>query len=394
MSFPTSMDEIANMSDEEILAINMSTAPEPEEPVTEDDVPAEPDTDPVVQEDEDQSEVNEDNQEEQSSEEDPNNEPDTDQPDVPGSEEGNSVKEDTGKEPKEAPSLSDEDFRKFIMAPLRHNKRDIHIKSVEEARDLMSKGLGFGKRMQELAPHMKSIKMLTDNGINDPNELAYLIDLHNKNPEAIKKLLKDSEFDTLEFNPEDQQDYRPQTRVVSDQETQFQTVINDIRDNVDGGVELLQSINSSWDSASVDQLAASPQTLYQLSQNRQSGAYDIIMGEYERLKALGQIPANTPVLQAYVSIGNRIRDNEGFESYLTEEQITAIRQRQGTYTPSVAPQPIPVARRVATPKPNVANSDKARAAASSAKPTNTQTNNVTIESIANMSDADFIKRFG
>ena len=45
--------------------------------------------------------------------------------------------------------------------------------------------------------------MLENAGITDENQLAYLIDLSNKNPQAIQKLVKDSGIDPLDMTYRD-----------------------------------------------------------------------------------------------------------------------------------------------------------------------------------------------
>lgn len=80
-----------------------------------------------------------------------------------------------------------------IMAPFKANGMDMQAKSVEDAIQLMQMGAGFHKKMAALKPAMRQMKLLEKHGLLDDEKLNYLIDLSNKNPEAIKQLLKDSQ---------------------------------------------------------------------------------------------------------------------------------------------------------------------------------------------------------
>lgn len=392
MPLPT-MQELANMSDAEVAAYTfVSEEPEAviEEPITEvidEPVVEEPAIVVETSEEEEQPEVPVVEEPVVNAE---SEEPklDADGNPIPGSEPAVVVPASVAAE------LTDTDFRKAIMAPLKANKRDIEIRSVDEARTLMSKGANYGRKMQILAPHLKTIKMLEDNGIQNEQELAFLIDLRNKNPGAIQKLLKDSQFDTLAFNPEDNVDYTPQTPVVTDRAVQFNSAVEDLLDNHETGRELLSSIQGNWDAQSVEALADNTQTLYDLNQHKASGVYDVIMSEMDRQKALGTIPAHLTTMQAYTIIGDHIRDNEGFDAHLTPEQIERITKRtmQNPAPAAMVTQRQPVATRVAVPRPSVQNNDKARAAASTTKSTAKQPT-LSVAAVAKLSDDEFMKQF-
>jgi hypothetical protein len=99
-----------------------------------------------------------------------------------------------------------EDFYAQVMKPFKANGRTIELKTPEEVIRLMQMGAGFGRKIQDLQPHLKTVRMLEKNDLLDPERLSFLIDINNKNPEAIKKLIKDSGIDPLDFNNEDNVD--------------------------------------------------------------------------------------------------------------------------------------------------------------------------------------------
>lgn len=318
-------------------------------------------------------------------------------PVAPAEGEGQEVQQPAKPAPKQAEQPAEvtaEDFRSAILAPLRANKRDIQINSVDEARKLMAKGANYGLKMQQLAPHLKTLQMLENNGIQSAEELAYLIDLRNKNPEAIQKLLKDSQFDTLGFDPEAQVDYSPKTAIVTDRDAVFAEAVNDIVTTTESGPALIQSLNN-WDVKSQEFLADNTARLYDLNQHKESGIFDVIMTEVHKQRAVGNIPQDMTDIEAYTRIGDHIRDNEGFESHLTPEQIAAQQQRmrlRQAHRAQTQPARQPVARRVAVPKPTTQNNDKARAAASTARATAKQPS-IGLDDLSKMSDDEFMKSF-
>ena len=97
-------------------------------------------------------------------------------------------------------SVDYEAFYKKVMAPFKANGKMITLRSPEEAIQLMQQGANFTKKMQAIAPHRKLLIMLENNGLLDESKINYLIDLDKKNPEAIKKLVKDAGIDPKDID--------------------------------------------------------------------------------------------------------------------------------------------------------------------------------------------------
>lgn len=283
--------------------------------------------------------------------------------------------EDKNKEKVETP-----DYRAFyekIMAPLRANGKNIELKSPEEAVQLMQMGANYTRKMQAIAPHRKVLLMLENNGLLDEGKLSFLIDIEKKNPEAIKKLLKDSGIDPLEIDTGAESTYRGGNHRVSDEEASFRAVLDDVS-SIPEGRETLKLINTQWDQASKEILWKQPEVMSLIHQQRESGIYDTILTELERQRALGHIPSTVPFLQAYKKIGDDLAEAGAFNHLVKKEE------------PEAKPQPSPVATRKATPKPAVKNGDKADAAS----PTRAQTRKA--ETVVNplaLSDEEFEKQF-
>ena len=69
----------------------------------------------------------------------------------------------------------EEDWKELFEKPIRANNMDHMIRSVEDAKKLIQKGLGYGGAMAELKPFRRVQKMLENNNLLDESELSYLI---------------------------------------------------------------------------------------------------------------------------------------------------------------------------------------------------------------------------
>lgn len=288
----------------------------------------------------------------------------------------------------EVPAEQKPDLQKFYEAvtqPIKANGKTIEIKSPEDAVRLMQMGAGFNRKMQDIQPHLKTLRFMEQNNLLnvDQSELAFLVDLRNKNPDAIKKLVKDAGIDPLDFNNEEEVKYQTNIPQVTDQQVVFREAIDNLMVE-EAGRETV-AIANTWDAQSHQVLMDTPELLNVIHEQRQLGIYDRIVAEMDRQKALNRIPASTPFLAAYKQVGDHLRDINGFADLIQKQDRSANEQ--------VAPTPPPqiVDKRVAAPKPSVTNNDKANAAAA------TRTTPKTAAPLVNplaMSDEDFAKQYG
>lgn len=262
-----------------------------------------------------------------------------------------------------------------LMAPFKANGKMITPRSPEEAISLMQMGANYTRKMQELQPYRKVMLMLQNNGLMDEEKLSFLIDLDKKNPEAIKKLLKDSGTDPLDFNPEEEINYQGGNYRVTDTEADFATEIDDLKSTQEGQATL-GVISSTWDAASKDALYQNRGLLHTIHEQRENGIYDTIANEVNRLQMLGQIPVGTPFIQAYNYVGNLLAQQGAFNQVAKPEPVQAVK-------PVVQP-----VVRVAQPKQTLANNEQAKAASLNRAATRKAT---PIVNPLAMSDEDFAK---
>lgn len=242
-----------------------------------------------------------------------------------------------------------------LMAPFKANGKMITPQSPEEAISLMQMGANYTRKMQELQPYRKVMLMLQNNGLMDEGKLSYLIDLDKKNPDAIKKLVKEAGIDPLDINPEEEVNYQAGNHRVSDTEAAFATELDDLKSTPEGQATL-GVISQTWDEASKNALFENRGLLQTIQSQRENGIYDIITNEINRLNMLGQIPAGTPFIQAYNYVGDALAKQGAF-NHLAGKPVEP--------KPEVTAQRAAVATRVVKPKPTVTHSEQASAASPS-----------------------------
>lgn len=232
---------------------------------------------------------------------------------------------------------------KKIMAPFKANGRDVTLQSPEEAVKLMQMGANYTKKMQALQPTLRLVRMLENNQLMDEGQLSYLIDLHQKKPEAIQKLLVESKFDPLSADVEKAATYVPGDHRVGDSEVQFQQALDEIQSTTTGP-ELIAEVVQQWDADSRTALFRDPRLLAEINNQKANGLYGLISNEIERRRILGDLQG-VPFLAAYESVGKDL-------------------QAKGLLVPAgtEAPRQDPPVTRVVTPPAEVVNSERARAA--------------------------------
>jgi len=263
---------------------------------------------------------------------------------------------------------------KAIMAPFKANGQMIQPKNVQEAIQLMQMGANYTQKMQKLAPNTKLLHMITQNGL-DENKLSFLIDIDKKNPEAIKKLLKDANIDPLDLDTTKEPDYREGNHKVNDAEVKFYGVLDELK-SFPEGAKTLTVINDNWDQASKERLWDNPELMSDIHTQRELGIYDRIADEVKRLRTVGHIPVNTEFLVAYQHVGAELFKQNAFADLLPKTD------------PVVESKPTPIATRAAPAKPVAKPNPKVEAASTTRASPNTAQ---VVTNPLGMSDEEFMK---
>lgn len=211
-----------------------------------------------------------------------------------------------------------------MLAPFKANGSEMTVKNGEDARTMMQMGANYHKNMAALKPQKKILKLLEKNGLMDQSQLNYLIDLNNKNPEAITKLLKDSGMDPLDIVEDVKKDsnYSPTQREVSDTEMALEGVLEDIRSTPTYS-RTLNIITKEWDDTSCDALATTPNIIKTINGHVESGIFDKVTEAVAYERSLGRL-SGVNDFEAYKQMGDVLEQAGAFSQPTESEPKTAI----------------------------------------------------------------------
>lgn len=274
-----------------------------------------------------------------------------------------------------APAVIDYEgiYKRIFGTPIKAAGKEITVLNADEAISLIQKGVGFHSKLNKLQPDLKFVEMLRNNGLLDEAKLSLLIDAQAGKPGAIKKLLDSAKLDPLTLDSAEASTYAPSDHRVSDNQVQFQSVVNDLRDSTSGAQLLIDA--QGWDQNSKAEIYKTPDVLTMLAHQKESGRYDKIKAQVDREKLLGNIPPTEGFLVSYARVGQQMMQAGAFGE---------------VKTPTPTPTPTPVVQKVITP-PAPPNAVAAAAAAPTRK--TTPAPKPAVASTKGMSDEDFMKVF-
>lgn len=297
---------VLNMSDEELANFDVSAYDEPEE--SEDDSQEEDANEDT--EEEEEAESTEESEEEGETEEEETSEDESESE----SDEEEETPEDEESEEEEVDhkAMVDE-----LLSPFKANGKEMKVDTIADARQLMQMGANYNKKMVGLKPHLRVVKMLENNGLLDEDKLNFLIDINNKSPEAISKLLKDSGIDPLEINVDNADEYKPKTYNASDTQVELDLVLEEIRES-DGYQKTMNIVSTKWDDSSSKILVANPEIIKTINGHVEAGIYDKIETVMESERMMGRLTGKSDI-EAYKEIGDRLFAAGAFNDAPKEE---------------------------------------------------------------------------
>lgn len=384
MADQLTQDQIANMSDEEVmnldldaLAFNSSKETEQETTTTTEDSPKveggdkdEGQVDPNNAEqkaDDDEQEQAEENVEGDDAEAGEGGNPETDGANDPKNTaqandgKGEKAQKDEPANGKPAPAPAAPatvaapdltDFHAKITAPFKANGREMQVKDADEAIQLMQMGANYNKKMAGLKPNLTLMKMLQKADLLSEEKISFLIDVASKKPEAISKLVKDAGIDPLDISDEKAGDYTPGNHRITDEEQALDEVF-DALEGKEGFDRTLDVIGKQWDAKSRSIIAQNPKALVDITQHIAAGVFDEVVAKVERERVLGRLTGLSD-LEAYRQVGTAMAES-GELKHLSEKA-----------TPTS--QPAAPAKVVAEQKPKKADDANRRAQRQAASP--------------------------
>lgn len=222
--------------------------------------------------------------------------------------------EDDTKSESESTEVNYKDEHERALAPLKAIGRTVKVDTIEDLRTLAQMGIGYNKRMQVLKPNLKLVKMLEQNDLLDEGKLSHLIDISKKDPNAIRKFLKDSDIDPRDIDTEDDDvdSYRPSDHSVNDSQIELDQVLDDIREN-DSFPKTIDTISNKWDEQSRSIILNDPQIIPVIDGHVQTGIFDKIVTEMEREKLLGRLNGMSDI-EAYKATGDKLQKAGEFDT--------------------------------------------------------------------------------
>lgn len=197
-----------------------------------------------------------------------------------------------------------------VLSPIKANGREIQVSSVDDAIQLMQMGANYHKKMAALKPNLAVLKMLEQHGLLDQEKLSYLIDLDKKNPEAVKKLVKDSGIDPLDIDTDKAGNYKPSNYSVDEKAVELDAVLDELKGS-QHYAPLLQTVGKDWDSQSRQVIADTPDLLRTLHSHMSSGIFAKIVSAVETERAFGRLSGMSD-LEAYRAVGDKLNAQGAF----------------------------------------------------------------------------------
>ena len=257
-----------------------------------------------------------------------------------------------------------------VFGTFRANGRDMQVKSVDEAIRLMQMGANYSQKRAADKKNLGYVRVLEQNGMLDHEKLSFAVDLLAGKPEAIGKLLKDSNIDVHDLDEAKVAAYRSVSRAPSAATMAIEEVVSDLQDNKH--FDRLVGEMKNWDEQSQALLGQHPQSLAQLTEQVESGIYDKVMDEVNRQQVLGNY-VGVPLMQVYNQIGQEMSAAGAFNKPAPKGPVTKL------VTPGKKASPA-----------NPADEERRRAAAPS-KGVTTASEEVKDPKFLSMSDEDFMK---
>lgn len=287
--------------------------------------------------------------------------------------EDNELEQATNLQDEEVEFDADEAFTKLFSEPIKANGKEYNISSKEDAIKLMQMGMGFYKNMESLKPKRNLLAMLETNGI-DEEKLNYAIDLLNKNPQAINKLISDQ--DLSEIVDDKNAEYTPKNYRVDERQLNVKEALAEIEDSPSYS-RTVNILGKEWDDASRDIVQQNPHLISTINSHVENGMFDSIIAEVDKRMMFGSIPSGTPILHAYKMVGDEMYANAG-------QQSAPLGQQQ--VNPQANAKP-PIRKPSEQVRQNKISASKPRST-----PVQRQTKKV--EDVFAMSDEEFNKKYG
>lgn len=160
------------------------------------------------------------------------------------------------------------------------------LKNPEDFKAALAMASNYALKTTALKPHLSRIKTLEKAGVTD-DEFNEMLELRARNPEAIKKAMKDAGIDPLDINIDEEINYQPQNYIVPQSEIDFDDIISTIKDTPEFALTT-KVVTEIWDEASKTTMLENPVLIKGLNEEIQMGRFEQIQAIIEQKKMLGR----------------------------------------------------------------------------------------------------------
>ena len=209
------------------------------------------------------------------------------------------------------------------------------VKEPEKFIKALQMATDYALKTAALKPALKRVKMLE--GVSD-EDLTEMLDFKNRNPEVIKKALKEANIDPLELDM-DKVNYVPQVQMISDSEYDFRETVDELSKDAKFN-DTRQLILSGLDAKSKELALTDTRVLKALHQEVVSGRIEQIQAKALELRTFGSVDSSITDLELYATIARQMDQNS---STITQSNPSAVSAQvvSNTQTKQVTKEPSP-----------------------------------------------------
>lgn len=189
-----------------------------------------------------------------------------------------------------------------LLAPFKAGGRTIKVDTPDDLRQLAQMGVDYSRKMADMKPYRQMLKTLERENLLDGEKMSFLIDLHKKDPAAMKKFFKESGLDPHDLNFEDGTEFTPNDHMIPEKELALDAVLDEIRETP-AFERTAKILTDEWDTASKRVLLDNPQGIKIINDHIESGVYDQIIDVMATERALGRLEGLSD-LDGYRKIGD------------------------------------------------------------------------------------------
>ena len=209
------------------------------------------------------------------------------------------------------------------------------VKEPEKFIKALQMATDYALKTAALKPALKRVKMLEE--VSD-EDLAEMLDFKKRNPEVIKKALKEANIDPVELDM-DKVNYVPQVQMISDSEYDFRETVDELSKDAKFN-DTRQLILSGLDAKSKELALTDTKVLKALHQEVVSGRIEQIQAKALELRTFGSVDSSITDLELYVTIARQMDQNS---STITQSNPSAVSAQvvSNTQTKQVTKEPNP-----------------------------------------------------